>query len=158
MSQYQTLKKRLKKTQYLIADANGNVVLTGKPQALDAMVKESGDSILVQNVARALENFALLHGVGQEDKEFAPLEIATIIGGTQQMVSNYRKQGVLMPSVVDNRTKGSSNPTRYSWEDAFIAGCIGSLRRHRIGTDVLKKIQPLLSDNEKRTPQEGATS
>ncbi len=159
MTEYERLKKQLRKNQYLIADVDGNVELIGKAQALDAMVNDSGDSILIQNLSKALEQFAQLDGIGKDDKYFSRDEISRIMGVSAQMVLNLRHTNVLRPSVKESTMTGPKNGSLYSWTDAFVAGVLGSLKRHGLKRDVLSVIQPLLSDsNKKRTPQEAATS
>jgi len=146
MADYHRLKTRLKRTPYLVVDGpNDDASLVNETKAL-GLLRGAGQfpSSLVMNAAHALEGFAGVAGEG--DREFRLSEIASIAGLSYQLGYHYLKRGVIVPSV---RPAGGSGrgevEARFSWRDAFIAGVVGSLRRHGLGLDTLKKVSRLFA-------------
>ena len=149
MTEYERLKDILKKKPFLVATVDGNVKLVDEAEAVRLMIRQD-ESLVIQNLARALEGFAKLRGVGKSDKTFRREDIAEIAGITPQGAWLLVQKGVLIPSVRHNETR-RRDPSLYSWSDAFVAGVIGSLRRHGLDKHVLSKIQPLLSESKPKT-------
>ena len=159
MSDYEKLRARLKKTPFLVADVNGNVRLVNEAEATRLMLSDDR-SVLIQNLTKALENFVRLKGVGKTDRTFVRDDLSKIAGMTRQGVWLLQSKGVLIPSIRQS-TSAKEGGSIYSWSDAFVAGVIGSLRRHGLDKHVLSKIQPLLNEsktNQKRTGKKLATS
>lgn len=154
MTDYQTLSEKLQGKPYLIADAvTGKVRLASQPTMLRTMV-EGGEfpTALILNAGEALKRFARLRGVGEDDHEFTLKDIAAIAGLSYVSAWQYVQKGVIRPSIRDFGGPGTGDvEARFSWGDAFCAGIIGTLRRHRMKLDVVAKVQPLLTDTKKRT-------
>ena len=159
MSDYEKLEEKLKNTPFLVIDANGKVKLTDEAEVTKLVLAQSG-SVLVQNLERALEGFSRLKGVGKADRTFTRDDLAKICGITRQGVWLLQTKEVLIPSIRRSKSP-KEGASVYSWSDAFVAGVIGSVRRHGLDRYVLKKLQPLLvtsKTNKKRTGKKLATS
>ena len=136
-------------------DHIGNVRLADEASAFGVMCGTEATVIL--NAASALEGFASLPAVGEVDKTFGIKAISKIAGTSYQLAWHYVNEGVLMPSIRPATGKGQGDvEALFSWTDAFTAGVVGSLRRHGLKLNVLRKIQPLFT--KKRTARKVVTS
>jgi hypothetical protein len=155
MNEYQRLTEKLRGRPFLIADGATGRVRLANQQAVFRAMAEGGEfpSSLILNAGGGLKRFARLRGVGEGDREFTLKDIAAIAGMSYHLTYHYASEGVLNPSVRDfgGPGNGEDNQARFSWTDAFCAGIVGSLRRHGLGLDVLRKVQPLFTDSKKRT-------
>ncbi len=160
MTHYETLKKRLAATPYLVADAvSGDVKLVDSATAFRLMT-EAGPfpTNAIADLAKALEGFAQLDGVGKSDREFGLREIAKIAGMTYHLAYHYVSREVLVPSI---RSAGGSGrgdvEALFSWQDAFVAGAVGTLRRHGINKlETLAKVRTLF--DQSTTPKKNRTA
>lgn len=145
MTEYESLKQRLKETPYLVASIHGEVILADDAKVLHMMMVDGEHSLLIQNIGAALESFSRLKGVGQNDKQFTRTDLAKAMGVTTQAVWLYARDGILTPSIYRSRT--IKEKSLYSWTDCFIAAILGTLRRHGLGQHVLRNVQPLLCEH-----------
>ena len=161
MNDYQKLSAMLNGKPYLIANgATRKVRLANRATMFRAMTEEGEfPSSLIMDAGEGLKRFARLRGVGEADREFTLKDIAAIAGMSYHLTYHYVSQGVLRPSVRDfgGPGNGEDNQAKFTWTDAFCGGIVGSLRRHGLGLDVLRKVQPLFSDTKKRTPRKVQT-
>lgn len=159
MTDYEQLLARLREQPYLVATMDGDVRLTTQPAILRLLV-ESGDfpSACVINAYEALRRFARLRGIG-ENRTFGSKDVAAIAGMSYMSLYEAVRGGVFTPSIrpFHGSGQGHEGEARFSWCDAFCAGLIGSLRRHRIPMDVCRRIQPLMQSNLAITGRHKAT-
>ena len=64
------------------------------------------------------------------DRQFTLGEVAAIAGITARLAEKWYKIGVIKPT--SPGSSGPGNSARYSFEDAFAAGCCGALRRQGV--------------------------
>ena len=140
MSDYETLKEKLARTPWLIADVAGQTVELVTNQEERAIQKERDEDFfpfkLCVNLAQSLERFA--DHVGKEDRHFT-MDHVSQISRKGQMIRIYDRRGVLTPT--DGRA-----PRRafYTWADAFAGGTIGFLSNCGFKMEVLRQILPML--------------
>ncbi len=153
MTEYEKLSKLLEPKPYVMADgATGKVRLTDQAAAFRSLC-ERGEfpSVVTLNAGEALKRFARLRGADTSRREFTLRDIAAIMGLSYLSAWQWVDKGVITPSVRPATGKGRGEvEARFSWTDAFVAGIIGSLRRHGLGLDVLRKVQPLFTKSTKR--------
>ncbi len=151
MTDYERIKEQLRDRPYLIADGQtGKVRLASQSATMRAMC-EGGEfpSAVILNAGEALKRFARLRGVGEEERKFSLNSIATIAGLSYINCWFYVEKGVLTPSIRHAGGSGTGDvEARFSWSDAFCAGIVGSLRRHGLKRDVLKKIQLMFCETK----------
>ncbi len=154
MTNYERVRNLLADRPFLIADGvTGRVRLADREAVFRAMAEGEFPSAVILNAGEALKRFVRLRGVGEGDREFGAKDIATIAGVSHVAAWMWADQGVLTPSVRDFGGSGTGDDceARYSLLDAFTAGCLGTLRRHGLKLDVLRKVQPLFKQEKKRT-------
>ena len=154
---YQRIKQTLERTPYLAADGStGNIRLVTEAAALRALM-EGGEfpSACIMNAHETLKRFAKLRAVGEEG-EFSLKDISRIAGMGYVNCYQWYEMGVFTPSVRPFRGKGQGEDHEaiFSWADAFVAGIVGSLRRHGMRPGILKKVRPLFTKTKKRKKEE----
>ena len=160
MGDYAQLKRALSRTPYLVAGDDG-VKLVDPPTALELMAAAGPfPTETILDVGKALAGFARLPDVGKADAEFGLREVAGIAGMDYHLAYHYVRRGVFVPSVRGFGGSGRGDgEARFSWHDAFLAGMVGSLRRHGIKMNVLKKVRSLFANpTRKRASQKELTS
>jgi hypothetical protein len=160
MTHYEKLKKHLAETPYIVGDADtGDVRLVDEPTARRYFARGGPFRRRVMlNLEEVLERFAELPAIGKEDKAFALKDIAEMAGMEYMLAYTYYKRGIFNPSVrpFGGSGKGATSEARFSWGDAFVAGTVGSLWRHRIPIAGLAKVRGLLEET-KQTDRELVT-
>jgi hypothetical protein len=154
MSDYGRLKKRLANKPYLVASAlSGDVELVTEAEALRLMAdSDPFPTDLIMNLAGALEGFA--RKVGKDDRQFALKHIAGFAGLKYIVAYDYVQRGIFNPSIRQFGGPGQGEvEARFSWADGFIAGLIGSLRRHRLPMSSFENVWTLFTENERAAQQ-----
>lgn len=160
MTDYESLKTRLKETPYLVADGATNEVKLVNERDAVRLMSEAGlfHSHVIMEAGRALENFKML--TGESKRQFALKEIATITGTPYSQVYGWLDENVIVPSIRPASGAGKGRGPLFSWSDAFAAGICGSLRRQGVGLDVLRQVSPLFTKSttkKKRTRKRATT-
>jgi len=168
MTDYERLKKRLAETAYLAANAvTGEVSLLSDGDAAQLMMQAGRFPVhVIMHLRGGLETFSRIKvseypekRIGKGDREFKLSEIAKIMGTPYITAYSFCQKGLLRPSVREFGGSGTGEEceARFSWQDAFVAGVIGALRRQGLNTDVLRKV-PALFEEKKRTPRKVTAS
>ena len=159
MTDYEKLKARLRETPFLVADLDGTVELSNQSSTFKTINESAFASSCIMNLKRSLVRFSNLKGVGK-DGTFSMKQIGKIMGVSYQVVWLYKSEGILTPSIkaAGGPGMGENCEAVYSWVDGFVAGILGSLRRHGINMETLKKVQPLFVGKKKRIGQRPAIS
>lgn len=164
MTDYERLRALLRGKPYVIVDAaTGRVRLGAEASTLRAM-NDGGEfpASFFLNAGEALERFARLWGVGEDDRTFTLKNIGAIIGDITNVGAwKYGNQGIITPTIRGFGGSGRGDvEAQFSFADAFSAGIIGTMRRYGLRRpDVLKKVQPLFTGKpKKRTARKTTTS
>ena len=157
---YELLKSRLRQTRYIVADGSTAEVALVNEGRVFRLMNKSGPfpSQVIVDAAKALQNFVRL--TGDTDREFTLQEIATVAGVPYSQAYNWLMEGVIVPSVRGRNGSGRGKDILFSWQDAYVAGLLGSLRRQGVGLDVLRKVSQIFvkSPKKKRATRKVATS
>jgi hypothetical protein len=148
MSDYEKLKQRLADRPYIIVNSlDGEVKLVSEARAFKIMAdSDPFPTDLIMNLAKALEGFA--RKVGSEDQQFPLKRIAGFAGLKYIVAYDYVRRGIFKPSIRPFTGPGQGeNEGRFSWRDGFLAGLIGSLRRHRLPMSSFENVWTLFTEN-----------
>src|SRR5262249_49607994 len=151
-SDYDRLSKQLAETPFLAAwlptlEFPSEIELVTKERSTE-LVDEDHErpfpTLIILNLNNSLRKFALLRGVGKEDRDFGLRELATIAGMSYNLTYHYVQKEVVVP----HRKAGGSGrgdvEAKFSWASAFIFGVVGCLRRHGVDRiDELKRVRSL---------------
>jgi hypothetical protein len=156
MSEYETIKRLLRRTPFLVANpATGQVTLRTRTDALRIMADNGPfPSYAIIDLASGVKHFVATTDGGEIDREFGLNEIAACAGMTYHNFYRYVRRGVFAPSIRPFGGSGTGEVEgKFSWADAFAAGVVGSLQRLGLKPGLLSKVQPLLIHPKKQTGQ-----
>lgn len=155
-SHYQSLKGEFRSKSYLVVEATSKHVDLSDEAGAMRVLRQSKNglfqSVLVMNVARALENFARI--VDVDDRSFTLAELATIVGIPVGKLNLWLSDGVLVSTEREGSGKGKGKERLFTWRDAFAAGVCGSLRRQGLSLEILCKVRKKLGSKSAKELEE----
>lgn len=133
MTQFETLKERLADCRYLkVQVQTGEAEFLGSSELVKAMVNSGPKTLIVVDAYAALRDFAALNGVGHQDREFTMGDIATISGQSYHNAYQWVADGALPAPQKEfgGHGSGENEQARWGYRSAYIAGLLGTLKRH----------------------------
>ncbi|MBL8830290.1 MAG: hypothetical protein JNM18_25155 [Planctomycetaceae bacterium] len=138
------LKEKLKRTPFLVVDvSNGTLALVERNKAA-SIISERPAGTYMMDLLRGAENFQSLNG--SEDRLFSVGDLAVIGGQQLATINDWLRGGYIQCSVRPSAGSGRGRERKASFEDAFVCGTIGALRRAGVALSALAGLKELLQD------------